>query len=158
MAVKELNVFRACITCKGKVEMDDECNDIGKCLKCLTMQTLSKCQKHEMAKVLVEGPNTHIVTLVAYKELLRATIEPEEEISYRSLLKSKVFHVTYNNYNVVTSVSRWWFNTSLLHETKTSGSLSCTPLLSIWTQDQCSHNCKWVIDIPTQSVCIVPSK
>ena len=33
VAVKELNCFKVCISCKGKVEIDEECNDIGTCQK-----------------------------------------------------------------------------------------------------------------------------
>ena len=59
-------------------------------VKSHTTQKLDVCQSNEIAKVLVEGPNTQMVTLVAYGEMIKAIVQGEE-VSHRSLLKAKTF-------------------------------------------------------------------
>ena len=102
IAVKELQKFKACMFCKGKV---DETDEFGTCQKCQTVQKLNKCVYSEMAKIVVVSPSMEIVTLVAYADILKCRVDGEV-ISEYNLLKVKPFDVTYNMYNVITSVTK----------------------------------------------------
>jgi len=103
IGVKDLQVFKACLFCNGKMEEDGD--GTGKCTKCAAIQILAKCPNNEMAKVTVEGPHLQITTLVMYADHLNAILDGKPTTAIE-LLKAKPFNVVYNKYHVVTSVSR----------------------------------------------------
>lgn len=103
IAVKDLQQFKACVFCKGKIDTQE--SGIGTCQKCDAVQKLDKCKINEMAKIVVESPSMEIVTLVAYADILQSILIGEP-LNSLNLLSAKPFTVTYNRYNVITSIAR----------------------------------------------------
>ncbi len=58
-----------------------------------------------MAKIVVESPSLEIMTLVAYADMLKCILDGGL-VNAQNLMKVKPFDVTYNMYNVITSVSK----------------------------------------------------
>ena len=96
-----------CLSC-GKssqvMELDEE-GFLGKCTKCNTTQKLSKCKKQVMAKLGLLSPNNEYVAVKAYEDILNE-ITGSQCISEKMLIEAMPFTVSYNEYNLVTSVSR----------------------------------------------------
>ena len=105
IAVKDLQEFRTCLACKGKVLPQEKCATIGTCQNCNMVQKISKCGINRMAKFMIEHGATEIITLVAYGELL-FTIADATNLSTEAFLNAPNFNLTYNDYHVITSVSR----------------------------------------------------
>ncbi len=103
ITVKDLEKFKVCMFCKRKV---NESGDIGICLKCYTVQKLSKCVYNEMAKIVVESPGMENARVVAYADVLNAILVEGEMLNEQNLLRVKPFDLTYNMYNVITSIAR----------------------------------------------------
>lgn len=105
IAVKDLQDFRTCLACKGKVLLQEECAAIGTCQNCNMVQKVSKCGINRMAKFMIEHGATEIITLVAYGEVL-FTIANATNLSTEAFLNAPNFNLTYNDYHVITSVTR----------------------------------------------------
>jgi hypothetical protein len=110
--VKELELYKLCLACSnGKIVPLHDKSTTGRCQKCNITVKISQCMEEKsMAKMMITGyskescigTNT-FVTLVAYGDILK-TITESEEISME--LNARPFNVTYNGYNVITSISR----------------------------------------------------
>ncbi len=66
------------------------------------MQKVNRCAYNEMAKIVVESPGLEIT---AYADMLKCIVDGGL-INAENLMKAKPFDVTYNMYNVITSVSK----------------------------------------------------
>ena len=107
VGVKDVVTFKTCISCSAKITMSQSVvQENITCTKCNTAQFVAKCSLKVMAKLLLEGPNVSIITLVAYEDMLTNILPPDTELSAETLLKSKPFNVTYNSFHVITSVYR----------------------------------------------------
>ena len=108
MGVKDFVTSKTCISCSAKITMSQSVvqENIITCTKCNTAQFVAKCSLKVMAKLLLEGPNVSIITLVAYEDMLTNILPPDTELSAETLLKSKPFNVIYNSFHVITSVYR----------------------------------------------------
>ncbi len=102
IAIKDFQSFQVCMFCNGKLDVN---GDYGSCQKCKTMQKVNRCAYNEMAKIVVESPGPEITTLVAYADMLKCIVDGGL-INAENLMKAKPFDVTYNMYNVITSVSK----------------------------------------------------
>ena len=103
IAVKKFEQFNACTYCNGKVKVLEA--DV-ECTKCGTSLLLSRWPFNQMAKLDLEGPNTTFLTVVVYNDLIKAIVKEDQQITVTSLLKAKPFDVTYNQYQVATSIFR----------------------------------------------------
>ena len=104
IAVKDLQVFPTCLSCRGKVLLKDNCATIGTCQNCTMTQKISKCGTNRMAKIMIEYGESEIITLVAYGDLL-FTIAKATTLSSEAFLNAPNFNLAYD-YHVITSVSR----------------------------------------------------
>lgn len=102
IAIKDFQNFQVCMFCNGKVDVN---GDYANCQKCKTMQKVNRCAHSEMAKIVVESPDLDITTLVAYADMLKCILDGGV-VNEHNLMKVKPFDVTYNMYNVITSVSK----------------------------------------------------
>ena len=105
IAVRDLQEFNTCLTCKGKVLPHENCATIGTCQNCNMVQKISKCAINHMGKFMIEHGATEIISLVAYGELL-FTIADATNLSTEAFLIAPNFSLTYNDYHVITSVTR----------------------------------------------------
>lgn len=111
-AVKQVQKYKVCIACNGKVFPIDESGSLGCCQKCNMKIKMSTCNEENLfAKFMVTGYDEEstqmhsFITLVGYGDLLKAITETDE-VTDATLLKSRPFKVTYNSYFVITSISR----------------------------------------------------
>ena len=104
VGVKDLVSFKTCISCKTKITVTEYPDTIVTCNKCNTAQNVATCSLKLMAKLLLEGPDVTIITLVAYEDMLKNLL-PTGEITQEALLKLKPFNATYNAFHVITSIS-----------------------------------------------------
>ena len=108
VAVPKFDMYQKCMSCNkrdGKViivpDTDDE---LGQCVKCETMQRLSKCKVEVSSKITVEGQECGtVVSLNGFRSML-TKIVGEEKISKKALLKAAPFKVVYNDSNVIVDV------------------------------------------------------
>lgn len=47
IAVKELQQFHTCLSCRGKVVLQEKCATIGTCQNCNMVQSVSHCKVHD---------------------------------------------------------------------------------------------------------------
>ena len=104
VAVKELTHFKTCLSCKAKITITDEA-DLVTCHKCSTTQKSNKSPTKIIAKLLIEGPNVNIITLVGYEDILNQ-VTMDKQLSAQTLLEASPFDVTYKDFHVITSVCR----------------------------------------------------
>ena len=110
--VKDIEHFKVCIACNGKVSPLPLNISLGCCNKCNMEQKLSACSEEKLvAKIVINaknnkstGPNG-FTSLVGYGDLLKAITETEL-VNTETLLSANPFHVTYNSYFVITGISR----------------------------------------------------
>ena len=105
IGVSELGRIYICVQCKkGTVQRSPENAKIGCCQQCNTIQCLSL--EKQTCKLLVEARGEH-VSVRAYGEMMKAIVNTEsEDISCEDLLSAPLFDFKYNDYHVVTSISR----------------------------------------------------
>lgn len=102
--------LETCLTCDGNVLESDNLG-IGSCQKCHMTQNMPDCKGKLMAKMLINGHEDEdasvltFKTVVAYGDVLN-TITGMDEIDPQTLLKAKPFNAKYNDYYVLTSISR----------------------------------------------------
>ena len=103
IGVNQLEQLSYCIHCK-KGKFVCESPGVGKCNVCSKVQApLGKIKN--TAKLFLEGPDvTQHVTVRAYDDMLQAIAE-DNEITAADL-SAPVFDVSYNEYHVITGVSR----------------------------------------------------
>lgn len=109
--IKELESYKVCIVCDGKVLPSSDEPIIGHCKKCGLTQKMSHCKDNLMAKMIINGHSEEdssslvFTTLVAFGDILK-TITQTDSVNNQTLLIAKPFTATYNGYNVLTSISR----------------------------------------------------
>ena len=59
-----------------------------------------------MAKLMLEAPDVQLVTMIGYDDVLCSILPKDQPITANNLLKAPPFNIKYNQYHVVTSVSR----------------------------------------------------
>ena len=101
IGVHQLETIFTCISCK-KGTVKQTSTTTGTCQQCATMQKLMK--KKLTCKLFIEAGDEHL-TVRAYEDVLTAIVEPSE-ITCENLLTSRPFNLKYNEYHVLTSVSR----------------------------------------------------
>ncbi len=107
IAVKELTHFKTCLSCKSKITVTDDDSDLfATCEKCNTTQRSNKSPTKIIAKLLIEGPDVSIITLVAYEDMLNHITVDDDQLTIENLLRASPFDVTYNGFHVITSVCR----------------------------------------------------
>lgn len=103
IGVKDLFDFKICIGCNFKIQVTDCEREIIKCTKCNMSQQITQSPIRKMAKLLLEGPNVTMVTLVAYEDMLKVLV-PAGDITEKALLECKPFNATYDAYHKITSI------------------------------------------------------
>jgi hypothetical protein len=103
IGVHQLEKIYACFHCKkGNVKPDN--NQYGTCANCQMAQALKESKL--TGKLFLETLDTvKHVTVRAYQDLLKIITDPEE-ITASNLLESPPFDARYNEYHVLTGVSR----------------------------------------------------
>ena len=94
-----------CLFCKAHVNSNDD-TGIGKCCKCASIQKLSRCKQQLTCKLGHFDDSDNFITLHAYENILQAIVTEDVAITESNLLQAKPFSITYNQYCVITSVSR----------------------------------------------------
>ena len=106
VSVTYINTHKACITCKGKVDIDDD--KIGICSKCSTSQRLDKCNEQISAKLIVAAGDKRR-TLVAFLPIIHQIIKDDttdvDEITTQ-LLMSDPCTLTFSAKDIINSVNR----------------------------------------------------
>ena len=102
IGVHQLESLFTCVSCKrGTVKKNTATTGI--CQQCSTVQRLK--QQKLTCKLFVEAGDEHL-TIRAYEDLLTAIAGPNQPITCENLLSSRPFNLKYNEYHVLTSVSR----------------------------------------------------
>ena len=101
-----LTEVRSCFYCKRGNVKQQEGNKFGTCEMCKLDQVLTSCSLKQSAKLFLESTDiqTH-VTVRAYGKLLEE-IAQTEKITSHALMNAPPFDGRYNEYHVLTSVSR----------------------------------------------------
>lgn len=100
-AVKDLVSFYQCPFCNGRMEPSAT---IATCTKCSAAMHIHKCKEVQMAKLILQTPSIEIITIVAYSDILKSIVHGAE-VNLNNLLNAGTFTATYNEFNVVTSVT-----------------------------------------------------
>ena len=105
MGVTDLGPIYSCVYCKrGMVKVSPENSTIGTCEQCNTCQRLQR--EKVTCKLFLDAGEEH-VTLRGYEDMLKAIIQDEvDAISCENLLSAAPFDVKYNDYHVITGISR----------------------------------------------------
>ena len=108
LGVSQLELIYTCIQCKrGTVQNSSEKGSVGSCQQCGTTQRL--CNEKQTCKLFLEGGeagNDH-VSVRAYSDAMKAiTGINSDKITGEDLLSSGLFDLQYNDYPIITSVSR----------------------------------------------------
>ena len=103
IAVNNLEAIYYCMICK-KGRLTSSKPGLGTCEDCHTIQTLNK--QKLTAKLFLEGADvtTH-VRVRAYEDMLKA-ITGKDKVTAENLLSAPVFDASYNDYHVITGISR----------------------------------------------------
>ena len=101
IGVHQLETIFTCISCK-KGGVKKTTSTTGTCQQCATVQKLKK--EKLTCKLFIEAGDEHLMVR-AYEDILTAIVEPNE-ITCENLLGSRPFNLKYNEYHVLTSVSR----------------------------------------------------
>lgn len=108
--IKEFEVFKQCLACDGSLANEPNDDSLLRCQKCQVQLKASCCTKVKlMAKILVlltEGEANTVITLTGYGDILQDIAGPGEQVTRQQLFQAKPFNLTYNNYNIITNVTR----------------------------------------------------
>ena len=108
LGVSQLELICTRIQCKREtVQKSSEKGNVGSCQQCGTTQRL--CNEKQTCKLFLEGGeagNEH-VSVRAYSDALKAIAGIDSDrITCEDLLSSGSFDLQYNDYHVITSISR----------------------------------------------------
>lgn len=104
IGVHQLEEIYSCFHCKkGNLKVDDR-PDFGTCPNCNTVQVLREAKLTAKLFLKTFNVDKH-VTVRAYGDILKAITEPDD-ITASNLLGATRFDARYNEYHVLTSVSR----------------------------------------------------
>ena len=106
MGVSGLEFIFTCMKCKrGTVKSAGNSNStIGTCEQCNTVQRLQA--RKQTSKLFIETLEQDHITLHAYEDMLRAISKTTNNITCDDLLSAPLFDLKYNEYHVITNVSR----------------------------------------------------
>ena len=103
MGVSALEYIYTCMQCKrGTVRPSG--NNLGTCEQCQTMQRLNT--RKQTCKLFIQAREQPHITLRAYEEMLQAICNTTNNITCEDLLSARIFNLKYNEYHVITNVSR----------------------------------------------------
>ncbi len=106
VGVLDLEAYRVCMKCKGKVVVDEEDEELGECSKCKMVQCMDACKNYLTTRVIIAAEKEEF-TLRAFGKTVLQLCEKasEEEVTKRGLLKAKAFDFVHDN-GIIQSVSR----------------------------------------------------
>lgn len=104
-SVSTISRMYACLSCK-RTDVFEEDGILGKCTRCGTTQKLSKCKRQVTAKLGLILPDDRYVAMKAYEAILMDIVGSDNAVTENNLITAVPFTVSYNNYNVITSISR----------------------------------------------------
>lgn len=108
IAVMQLEMYRACLRCKGRVEPLG--SPFGRCSRseCEMMQRFEECIQQIVAKVMFKKPSGNTLVLHAFGEMVKklANVSNDAVVSEGDLMSAPPCRVEYNSARVVVGVSR----------------------------------------------------
>ncbi len=106
VGVLDLESYRVCMKCKGKVVLDEDDEELGECIKCKMVQCVDGSKSHLTTRVIIAAGKEHL-TLRAFGKTVLQLFEKsaEDEVTERVLLKAKVFSFVQQD-GIIQSVSR----------------------------------------------------
>lgn len=105
MGVTNLEFIYTCMQCKKGTVKPRENSNIGTCQQCQTTQKLNT--KKQTCKVFVETLDQQHVSLRVYEDMLKAICKTNNStVTCEDLLSAPLFDLKYNDYHVITNVSR----------------------------------------------------
>lgn len=100
--IRQLEKIYTCVNCDKNVHPVDP--HIGECSSCATIQKLM--HEKQTAKLLLHD-GSHMHTLRANDDVLRAIADTQSEVSAQDLLYAPAFNATFNQFNIITKISRY---------------------------------------------------
>ena len=101
VGVQKLDAYYQCLKCAAKVTKDD---DMGECLRCSMVQSLSDCHKGVMACVIVKSEN-NTLTLRVFDKVITAIMDNQREVTPRELLRARPFGMHFQD-GIIRSIRR----------------------------------------------------
>ena len=103
VAVVQLDIYRACLSCKQKVD-ESSSAVLGHCTQCSTLQRLDKCQRNLRSVLLVEFQGTTPENFQAFGDTL-VQIADTDDVTEENLILSAPFSCEVSD-NTITSICR----------------------------------------------------
>jgi hypothetical protein len=107
IGVRNFSTYSACFKCGGKVNIDEDDEETGECVKCTMVQCISECRKNATALLTLKTGVGESTMLRAFdKVLLDIAEKPDvDNITPKILLKAKPFEIHFQD-GIIRSISR----------------------------------------------------
>lgn len=106
VGVDRLTLYKGCLKCSSKVEVDIDDEEVGECVKCKLIQSMDDCKCSISAQMTVKLSNGFLMTLRAFDRVVLDIVEEESgNVTAKMLIKAKSFSMYHRN-GIMQSISR----------------------------------------------------
>ena len=107
IGIEPINEYLGCIKCSGKVQEDENDEDLGQCTKCHLLQIVENCRRNVSVQMTIQGTDGVPLRLRAFTKVIYNIVQKEQPhlITPKMILKAPAFNMRHLN-GVIHFISR----------------------------------------------------